>query len=193
MSGSMSGRVLRVELAGRTARAWAVPAELAAWLGGMGYGVKLLADEVPPKTDPLSPANKLVLTVGPLTGTLAPMHPQSCIVTKSPLTDGILNGYAGGFLGAELKFAGLDGIVLEGASPDWVLLCVEDGKVSFHDASPVMGMGTSETEAYMKKRFGSDARTLSIGPAGEKGVAFASIFSETRTFGRGGAGAVLGS
>jgi aldehyde:ferredoxin oxidoreductase len=193
MSGSMSGKLLRIDLAGRRAQIQPVPAELAAWLGGMGTGVKLLADEVPPTTDPLSPANKLILTVGPLTGTLAPMQPQSCIVTKSPLTDGILNCYAGGFLGAELKFAGLDGIVLEGASPDWVLLHVEDGKASFHDASPVMGRGTSETEAYLKRRFGPEVRTLSIGAAGEKGVAFASIFSETRTFGRGGAGAVLGS
>ncbi len=189
----MWGTLLRVDLAGRRAQAWPVPEDLAEYLGGMGYGVKLLADEVPPRTDALSPANKLILTVGPLTGTLAPMHPQSCVVTKSPLTDGILNCYAGGFLGAELKFAGLDGIVLEGRSADWVLLLVEDGRVSFHDASPVLGKGTAETEAWMKARFGPGLRTLSIGPAGEKEVAFAGIFSETRTFGRGGAGAVLGS
>ena len=193
MTGSMWDTLLRIDLSGRKAQAWPVPADLRAYLGGMGTGVKLLADEVPPRTDPLSPANKLILTVGPLTGTMAPMQPQSCIVTKSPLTDGILNCYAGGFLGAELKFAGLDGIVLEGRSPDWLLLLVEDGRVSFHDASPVLGKGTAETEAWMKSRFGPEVRTLSIGPAGERGVAFAGVFSETRTFGRGGAGAVLGS
>ena len=193
MTGSMCDTLLRIDLSGRKAQAWPVPADLRMYLGGMGTGVKLLADEVPPRTDPLSPANKLILTVGPLTGTQAPMQPQSCIVTKSPLTDGILNCYAGGFLGAELKFAGLDGIVLEGRSPDWLLLLVEDGRVSFHDASPVLGKGTAETEAWMKSRFGPEVRTLSIGPAGERGVAFAGVFSETRTFGRGGAGAVLGS
>jgi len=193
MTGSMWDSLLRIDLSGRKAQAWPVPADLRMYLGGMGTGVKLLADEVPPRTDPLSPANKLILTVGPLTGTQAPMQPQSCIVTKSPLTDGILNCYAGGFLGAELKFAGLDGIVLEGRSPDWLLLLVEDGRVSFHDASPVLGKGTAETEAWMKSRFGQEVRTLSIGPAGERGVAFAGVFSETRTFGRGGAGAVLGS
>ncbi len=189
----MWNSLLRVDLSSRSAQVQPVPEELSAWLGGMGYGVKLLADEVPPRTAPLAPENKLILTVGPLTGTLAPMHPQSCIVTKSPLTDGILNGYAGGFLGAELKFAGLDGIVLEGRAPAWTLLLVEDGRVSFHDATPVLGKSTAETEAWMKGRFGPQVRTLSIGPAGEKGVAFAGIFSETRTFGRGGAGAVLGS
>jgi len=193
MNGSMWDTLLRVDLSSRSAQAWPVPQELAACIGGMGYGVKILADEVPPRTDPLAPENKLALSVGPLTGTQAPMQPQSCIVTKSPLTGGILNCYAGGFLGAELKFAGLDGIVLEGRSPDWVLLLVEDGALSFHDASPVLGQGTARTEAYMKERFGPGARTLSIGRAGEKGVAYASIFSETRTFGRGGAGAVLGA
>ncbi len=65
--------------------------------------------------------------------------------------------------------------------------------MTFHDAMPVMGKSTTETEAYMKEKFGRDVRTLSIGRAGEKAVAMASIFSETRTFGRGGAGAVLGS
>ncbi len=193
MTGSMNGTLLRVDLSRRSTEAFPVPQELADYVGGMGYGVKILADEVPSRTEPLAPENKLVLTVGPLTGTLAPMQPQSCIVTKSPLTGGILNCYAGGFLGAELKFAGLDGIVLEGQSPDWVLLLVEDGRLSFHDAAPVLGQGTARTEAYMKERFGAGARTLSIGRAGEKGVAYASIFSETRTFGRGGAGAVLGA
>jgi aldehyde:ferredoxin oxidoreductase len=189
----MHGSLLRVDLTRRRAAAWPVSPELAEYVGGMGYGVKILADEVPPPTDPLAPENKLVLSVGPLTGTHAPMQPQSCIVTKSPLTGGILNSYAGGFLGAELKFAGLDGIVLEGRAPDWVLLFVEDGALSFHDAGPVLGQGTAATEAYLKKRFGADVRTLSIGRAGEKGVAYASVFSETRTFGRGGAGAVLGA
>ena len=70
-----------------------------------------------PAIDPLSEKNKIILTVGPLTGTTAPMFPQACIVTKSPLTGTILNCYAGGFLGAEIKFCGIDGVVLEGAAP----------------------------------------------------------------------------
>lgn len=193
MSGSMTDIILRIDCAKKSARPWAVPAEVQEYLGGMGYGTKILVDEVPPATDALAPENRIVLTAGPLTGTLAPMFPQSCIVTKSPLSGTILNSYAGGFLGAEIKFCGIDGIVLEGRAPGWVLILVEDGKVSFHDAAPVLGQGTGETERYMKERFGPDARTLSIGRAGEKGVAMAAIFSETRTFGRGGAGAVLGS
>jgi len=190
---SMQDLLIRIDLSNRKASPWRVPEELKAYLGGMGYGTKILLDEVPPQAHPLCPENKLILTVGPLTGTTAPMNPQSCIVTKSPLTETILNSYAGGFLGAEIRFAGLDGLILEGAAPQWSLLLIEDGQVHFHSAEAVLGKSTAETERYLKERFGADVRTLSIGKAGEKGVAMASVFSETRTFGRGGAGAVLGS
>jgi aldehyde:ferredoxin oxidoreductase len=193
VAGSMHDRILRIDLTGRTSAVQPVDEELQSYLGGMGYGTKILVDEVPPTVDALAPQNLLVLTVGPLTGTLAPMHPQSCIVTKSPLSGTILNSYAGGFLGAEIKYAGIDGLVLSGCASEWVLLLVEDGRVSFHSAEAVMGKPTAETEEHMKKLFGADVRTLSIGRAGEKAVAMASIFSETRVFGRGGAGAVLGS
>ncbi|MBN1838009.1 MAG: hypothetical protein JW820_19280, partial [Spirochaetales bacterium] len=193
MASSMHDRIIRIDLDNRTVSDWAVGDELKGYLGGMGYGTRILVDEVSPGVDALAPENLLVLTVGPLTGTMAPMHPQACIVTKSPLSGTILNSYAGGFLGAELKFAGIDGLVLAGRASDWVLLLVDDGRVSFHSAEEVLGRGTAETEAYMKKLFGPDVRTLSIGRAGEKAVAMASIFSETRVFGRGGAGAVLGS
>ena len=193
MASSMHDRLIRIDLSNRRAGAWSVPPELRGYLGGMGYGTKILVDEVPPNTDPLAPENLLVLTVGPLTGTMAPMHPQSCIVTKSPLSGTILNSYAGGFLGAEIKFAGIDGLILSGRASEWVLLLVDDGAVSFHSAEALLGKGTAETEESMKRLFGRDVRTLSIGRAGEKAVAMASIFSETRVFGRGGAGAVLGS
>ncbi len=191
--GSMRDILIRIDLGSKRGTTWVVPDEMKPYLGGMGYGTKILADEVPPQTDPLSPENKLILAVGPLTGTMAPMQPQSCIVTKSPLTGTILNSYVGGFLGAEIRFAGMDGLILEGVAQDWTLLLIEDGSLSFHSAEAVMGRSTAETESFMKQRFGPDVCTLSIGRAGENAVAMASIFSETRAFGRGGAGAVLGS
>jgi aldehyde:ferredoxin oxidoreductase len=193
MASSMHNTILRIDCTRQEARPWDVPEEVQAYIGGIGYGTKIVSDEVDPQVDPLAPENKLVLTVGPLTGTAAPMHPQSCIVTKSPLSETILNTYAGGFLGPEIKFCGIDGVVLEGACDSWNIVIIEDKKVTFYPAGPVMGKNTRETETYIKEKFGEDMRTLSIGPAGENQVAMASVFSETRTFGRGGAGAVLGS
>ena len=193
MTSSMYDRMLRINCETKESTLYSLPEDIRVYIGGMGYGTKILIDEVEPKTDPLSPSNKIVLTVGPLTGTSAPMHPQCCLVTKSPLTGTILNCYAGGFLGAEIKFCGIDGIILEECSKEWSVIMIENNKVTFYDASPVLGKSTGETENYMKHLFGRDVRTLSIGGAGEHLVSMASIFSETRTFGRGGAGAVLGS
>ncbi|MCK4963387.1 MAG: hypothetical protein KAS19_12910, partial [Anaerolineales bacterium] len=144
-----------------------LPEDVKGYIGGMGYGTRILIDEVSPGIDPLSPENKLIFSVGPLTGTNAPMAPQTCVVTKSPLTGTILNCYAGGFLGAEIKFSGIDGIILEGRSADWTIILIEDGRVSFHSAEKVTGKGTRVTENYMKELFGEDVRTLSIGRRGK--------------------------
>jgi aldehyde:ferredoxin oxidoreductase len=193
VTGSMFDRMLRIDVGEKTSSLWTVPSAVRSYVGGMGYGVKILCDEVDPRIDPLSPENKILLTVGPLTGTSAPMHAQSCIVTKSPLSGTILNSYAGGFLGPEIKFCGLDGIIFEGAGSEWSILLIDDDKVRFESAVDIVGKTTEEAEAYIKETYGSDYRTVSIGPAGEKSVAMAGAFSETRAFGRGGAGAVFGS
>ncbi len=193
MSGSMYDRMLRINCSAAEAKIWNVPDNLKPYVGGMGYGTKLLIDEVNPEIDGLSPENKLILTVGPLTGTTAPLHAQSCIVTKSPLTNTILNCYAGGFIGAEIKYCGIDGLILEGSFSDWKILVIDDDHVGIESAEPVMGFGTEETEEWVKQKYGKDYRTISIGRAGEKLVRMAAAFSETRTYGRGGAGAVLGS
>lgn len=193
MAGSMHHRVIRIDCGSGSSRVLPVAEDLKPWIGGMGYGTRYLVDEVDPGIDALAPENKIILTVGPLTGTTAPMHAQSCIVTKSPLSGTILNSYAGGFLGAEIKYCGIDGVIIEGRSDSWKLILIDNDRVSFEDAEPVMGLGTEETEKWVKNRFGSDYRTMSIGRAGEKKVRMAALFSETRTFGRGGIGAVLGS
>jgi len=189
----MFDRMLRIDAGAKRTSLWPVPADVRPYVGGIGYGVRILCNEVDPVVDPLSPDNKVILSVGPLTGTAAPMHAQTCLVTKSPLTGTVLNSYAGGFLGAEIKFCGLDGIILEGAASEWSILLIDDEAVRFESAVPIVGKTTEEAEAYVKETYGDDYRTISIGPAGERAVAMAGAFSETRAFGRGGAGAVLGS
>ena len=129
MASSMFDTLVRIDCTAKKAAPQKVDARLKSYLGGMGYGTRILCDEVDPRVDALSAKNKIILTVGPLTGTTAPMFPQACIVTKSPLTGTILNCYAGGFLGAEIKFCGIDGVILEGMAPEWSLVLVEDGRI----------------------------------------------------------------
>jgi aldehyde:ferredoxin oxidoreductase len=164
------------------------------WVGGMGFGTKLFTNEVPATADPLGPDNKIFISSGPLTGTLAPLFAQTCIVTKSPLTGGIINTYAGGHLGGCLKSTGYDVIIIEGQADGLVYILVTPGKVRIVDCPELAGVTVRAAEAAVQKASGTeDTHTLGIGLAGENCVRYASVISETRAFGRGGVGAVFGS
>ena len=153
MAGSMYDRIIRIDCNAGKSRIWNITEDLKPWIGGMGYGTKILSDEVSPAIDALSPDNKIILTVRPLTGTPAPLHAQSCVVTKSPLTNTILNSYAGGFIGGEIKYCDIDGVIFEGRSADWKIVLIDDDSVSFESAESVMGMGTEETETWIKEKW----------------------------------------
>ena len=98
-------------------------AVLKKYLGGQGLGTRILYDELKPEVDPLGPDNKLLFMTGPLTGIVSSKFE---VLAKSPLTMGIGDANSGGFWGPELKFAGYDGIIVEGASPDPVYITIFD-------------------------------------------------------------------
>jgi len=191
-----TGRLLRVNLSTGSVAKEDVPKKiLEDYIGGSGLGAKIFHDEVSPDVDPLSPENKLLIITGPLAGTLAPTGGRYMVITKSPLTGIWLETNSGGQWGAELKFAGYDGIVIEGKSENPVYLEILDGEVSLRDASSVWGKTLSETTAMLKDAVrDDDAKVLAIGPAGEQGVPMACVINELgRAAGRGGSGAVMGS
>ena len=164
------------------------------WVGGMGFGTKLFTTEVPATADPLGPDNTIYISVGPLNGTLAPLFAQTCIVTKSPLTGGIINSYAGGHLAGSLKATGYDVIVFEGQAEGLVYVLVTPDGVRIVDCPELAGASVRAAEEAVKRGSGrDDVHTLGIGLAGENRVRYAAVISETRAFGRGGVGAVFGS
>lgn len=167
------------------------------YLGGKALGGHLLYKHLKPGTDPLDPENIMVFITGPLTGTNLPAVSRSGIVTGSPLTGTFLDSYSGGFFGAQLKWAGFDGLVVMGKSSKPSYLLVKDGKISILDAAEIWGLGTIETERLLKEKHqredGKKISVAAIGPAGENGVLYASIINERRAHGRGGPGAVMGS
>lgn len=194
MPTSSRNALLRIDLTQRKATVEDIPSGLAAYVGGMGIGVKLLLDEVPAGADALGPENKLIFAVGPLTGTRAPMFAQTCIITKSPLSGTILNTYAGGTFGPELKQAGVDAVVVEGAAAEPVFVFIDGKNVSFRSAADLRGLGTSETAQRVRRAIAlPEAKVVSIGRAGENRVRYAAAIAEHRVFGRGGVGAVMGA
>ena len=87
----------------------------AEYIGQRGLATRYLYEETDPKCDALSKENNLIFATGPLTGTTASTAGRYSVITKSPLTGAIACSNSGGFFGAELKSAGWDMIIFEGA------------------------------------------------------------------------------
>jgi aldehyde:ferredoxin oxidoreductase len=191
-----TGRLLRIDLT--TGRS--VVEELRMdwadlYVGGKGLLYRYLFAELPEGVDPLSPENPLMVFTGPFAGTTAPTCSRVVVGCKSPATHLVLDSYAGGSFGPELKFAGYDALILTGASPRPVVVLVKDGRVELRPAEDsYWGMTTSVLEEAMRRDFDHGARVLSIGPAGERLLPWACLSTDHyHKAGRGGAGAVMGA
>ena len=189
------GKLLRVNLdKGRTEFETLDMARAKAFVGGRGLGISYLLGEVNPECDPLSPENKLIMMTGPLTGTVAPTGARYMVVTKSPLTGAVTCSNSGGQFPMTLKRSGIDGIIVEGVSPEPVYLWVEEDRAELRSAMHVWGKDTHQSSDQLIGETDEKARVACIGPAGENGVLFASIMNEKdRAAGRSGVGAVMGA
>ncbi|MGY5853682.1 MAG: aldehyde ferredoxin oxidoreductase family protein [Candidatus Thorarchaeota archaeon] len=194
--GGYAGKILRANLSTGDFKVESLPTDwILDYIGGDGFAAKLLYEEVPGRTDALSPENKLMIATGPITGTLWPMSGRTVFVSKAAQTGIWGESHVGGFLGAEMKYAGYDMLVIEGTSEKPVYLYIDDSDLQMIDASEFMGMKTNEVTAEIKKKHNDpDIQVAAIGPAGERKVRFASvIINNARAAGRTGMGAVLGS
>ncbi len=189
-------KVLRVDLSTGTCTSEPLNMALAQqYLGQRGLATKYFVDEVDPKVEPLSPANKLIMATGPLTGTSASTGGRYSVITKGALTGAIACSNSGGYFGAELKFAGWDMVIFEGRSEKPVYLSIEDDQVELRDAAHLWGKTVWQTEEIIKKSHQDpQVRVCSIGRAGENGVLYACIVNDLhRAAGRSGVGTVMGS
>lgn len=193
---SWAGKILRVDLTAGTCKSEPLNMDWArAYLGSRGLATKYIVNEVDPKVDPLSPANKIIWATGPLTGTMASTGGRYTVVTKGPLTGAIACSNSGGYWGAELKMAGWDMVIFEGKSAKPVYLFIEDDKAELRDAAHLWGGSVWQTEETIKKQHQDPLiRVSSIGLAGENQVLFAAVVNDLhRAAGRSGVGAVMGS
>jgi aldehyde:ferredoxin oxidoreductase len=188
-------KILSVDL-GRGSMAWSKVSRetLAAYLGGRGLGAEYLYHNLAPGTDPLGSENILTFWTSPIIGAGPISMVKTCGVTKSPVTGTILMSLMGGYFGPELRFAGVDGLILRGKAENPVYLLIHDGQAELRPASHLWGKTTRETEHALKAELGlKKMQVASIGPAGEKLVSFAAILHGGDAMGRGGIGAVMGS
>ena len=190
-----NGNILRVNLTKGKALTLAYDPKMALnFLGGRGFAVKILWDELRPSVDALSPENKLILAAGPLTALSIPSSGKLVVAAKSPLTGSYGDGNLGTAATVHLRRSGYDAIVIEGKARKPSILWINDDKVEIVNAEDMWGKGTFETERKLKEKYGGSIGVLSIGPAGENLVKYANVVSqEGRAGGRPGMGAVMGS
>jgi aldehyde:ferredoxin oxidoreductase len=194
-SGGYTGKVLRVNLTEKSFKEEPLQAEMARdFIGGAGFGIKYLFDELKAGTDALGPDNKLIFAPGPFTGTSLPCASRMSVTAMSPLTGAVGMALSGGQFPTEMKFAGWDVIIVEGKAEKPTYIFVKDGTVKFRDAGGIWGTLTFDCQQMIKDELGDqNIRVCCIGPAGERLAKISCIVNERRAVGRKGLGAVMGS
>ena len=96
-------------------------------------------------------------------------------------------------IGAAIKKAGWDAIVIEGASDEPVYLKIDDDDVEIKPADQVWGQGTRATTEALSRKEGTDFCVATIGPAGENLLPYACIINSRNHSAGAGAAAVMGS
>jgi aldehyde:ferredoxin oxidoreductase len=190
-----TGKILRIDLTSGEKEFLSTQNLAETFIGGRGFTAKIYWSEVSPSLDALSPESPLIIMTGPLAGTPALAGSRWFISGKSPLLypDQYGLGSVGGGLGAELKAAGYDGIVISGRAPKPCYLSISDSTVVIKDAQGLWGLETYETLQKIRSAEGEKVQTACIGPAGENRVRVALAMSENGACGGSGFGAVMGS
>ncbi|MEJ5310403.1 MAG: aldehyde ferredoxin oxidoreductase family protein [Anaerolineae bacterium] len=190
-----SGKILHIDLTTRKSWTEKKPEEwYKIYIGGVSMAARLLWENIKPGCDPLSPDNPICIANGMFAGTPVPVGGKYGLASKSPLTGFMGDSLSGSWFPVALKRTGWDGIVIHGASAEWVNVFIDDDRVMFRDARKLLGKGTFETEEAIREELLDDqVRSATIGPAGEKLVRFANVTNDGRQAGRTGHGAVWGS
>lgn len=194
MIGGHMGRILTVDV-GSGAHRVEEPDEALYrdFLGGYGFGARVIFSRQPAGVDPLGPDATLGFCTGVLVGTPAITGNRWTVCGKSPLTGGWGDANCGGYFGPMLKATGFDAVFLTGAAERPVYLLIDEGRVEVRDAGDLWGADALEAEQWLRERYpGSQSAVL--GPAGEKLSLMAGVVNDQgRLAARSGLGAVLGS
>jgi aldehyde:ferredoxin oxidoreductase len=193
-AGGYFGRALVVDATDGTGVTLPLPDEvLRAYLGGAGLGAWLMHRLGPPGVDPLAPDAPLAFVFSPLVGTPLTTSAKFAVVAKSPLTGLLTDALASSQFAIAGKLTGHDAIVVTGRAATQSVLLVDGGGARLTDASRLAGLTAADTDRRLRDELGRGWRVAAIGPAGERGVRYATISHDGRHAGRGGLGTVLGS
>jgi len=190
------GKIARINLTNKTVTEIPTEKYVPENIGGRGIANRIFWDEMRPGIGALDPENMIIYMTGPTTATGIPTGGRSVFTGISP--NNYPEQYAwsgiGGMVGAELKFAGWDGFILEGKSENRIYIYINNDKIEFLDAQPVWGMLVHESQRKLAEIHGGTVQSMVIGPAGENLMRNATITtSNDNVAAKSGFGAVWGS
>ncbi len=190
-----AGKQLRISLNNKKATVENIdPKVLRKYLGGVGYGARILYDELKKGINPLSKANKLIFATSPLSLNRIPGGGSIMVCFKSPLTNAWSESRCGTDFGPNLKRAGYDAVIIEDRSEKPVYIVINDEDIEIKPAEHLTGKSSSEKIKMIRDELDDQKiSVMCIGPAGEKLVKIAVAMSDQRAAGRCGVGAVMGS
>lgn len=194
MRGNKMTTLLTINLTDKTAEKETITELQQQYLGGLGINSSLALELIPPGCPPLDERNVLLVGAGSLVGTGLPTACRTDISSKSPLSGRFGSANSGGSWGVKLIQAGIHHLCIAGKAERPTILYLDGEKIFFEEASYLWGEDTWFTVDWIRKNKGRDYQVACIGPAGENGVAFASIQNNYYgAWARTGMGAVMGS
>ena len=190
-----TGPLLSIDVTERAVEKTDIADTLEEFIGGRAVATALAHKRVPFDADPFGERNRAYLSTGPLQMSQMSFTGRMNMTGLSPLTDGLVSTNAGGYLSRNFADTGYSVVELAGKSDELLAIHVTDDGIEFEEVPELAEATVSETSAYMAENhdLGSD-NCITIGPAGENLVRYASVMTfDSRAFGRGGLGAMLGS
>lgn len=190
-----AGTILNVDLSSNNITRMPTSDYSDRFLGGRGIAAKLYWDKVSPEVKAFDPGNRLMMFTGPLAGFpgLGSSRWEICGKSAAMTPQHFSFCNLGGRWGVQLKFAGYDGLVIDGRADKPVYVFIADDTVEIRDAAHLWGQGAIEVRNNLKEELGKAFSVLATGPAGENGVIYASLLSDDNSSGSGGFGAVMGA
>lgn len=165
------------------------------FIGGEGINTKILFDSGAMYHDAMSDKNILVVGIGPSVGTGLMAGNRCSISGKSPLTGIYGDSSTGGNFVLNMRAVHIQHIVVKGeAEKPSYLFINKDGAAEIRDAGDSWGMKSVEVVDYFEEIHGKRIEVLTIGPAGERQVKYASVIvSRWHAAGRMGMGCIMGN
>ncbi|MEG3066911.1 MAG: aldehyde ferredoxin oxidoreductase N-terminal domain-containing protein [Syntrophaceticus schinkii] len=190
------GKIARINLTDKSVEIIPTSKYVPKYIGGRCICNKIFWDEVKPGVKAFDLENKLIYMTGPTTATGIPTGGRTVFtgIAANNLPEQYAWSGIGGWFGAELKFAGYDGFILEGRASELTYICIEDDKITFRSARNLWGKKVHDTQAKLEEWHGSKTKSMVIGPAGENLMRNASVTtSNDNVAAKAGFGAVFGS